>query len=152
MFILSKIPNFSLIDLNNRIFKYVHTDSVSLTLFVFFSPLDCAACLQELKYLSKIYNKFNQKGVRIIGIANHPDKRELKHYVDRMKITFPVLYDERAMLTHRLKIPSTPFKILVDSEDNIIHTSERHYTSVEQQSYCKKLKRIIENYLSKRPM
>jgi len=46
--------------------------------------------------------------VRIIAIARHTNKRELRDWVENSERFFPVLYDEESKVTKEFGISKTP--------------------------------------------
>lgn len=58
--------------------------------------------------------------MKIVGIANHNDLKELKDWVKNSEIFFPVLFDKDSQITKSLGIEQTPVKVLIDKNIKIL--------------------------------
>jgi len=135
------IPDFLLSDLEDNVHDSKKIIGLSpFTLFVFFSPSDCAPCLLERELWKEISDS---NKVNIIGIARHVDKRELKDWIENSEISFLVLYDEKSMLTEKLGIDKTPLKLLTDNRGNILFIDNIRATRSEQKVFVNKLDELL---------
>ena len=51
----------------------------------------CGPCRDELPFLIKLHNKYNDKGLKIVGISLDTDGPEaMQKIADRMKVNFPI--------------------------------------------------------------
>lgn len=105
-------------------------------LLVFFSPLDCAPCLEEKYLWQKIYD---EGIIKLVGIGRHIDARELRNWVDNSGLSFPVLYDADYEVTKSFRIKRTPFKILLKSERKILLVDNARASVIEQEEFVSKL-------------
>jgi peroxiredoxin len=114
----------------------------NLSLLVFFSLNDCAACLAENSLWQKIYQ---QTGINVIGIAEHLNEFELKGWVENSGLTFPVLYDKDRKFTNEIMgITETPLKILVDNSAKIVLTDPVRIYKNEQEEFLRKLEGFVK--------
>jgi len=115
---LKKFPDFQMKEIKEGKIFSLNTilSQKSHTLFVFFSPSDCGACLFERILWQDIYNKGI---VNVVGISSH-NIRESKKWVNQTKLSIPILYDENGKLRKLLGIKRTPIKILIDQQRNIL--------------------------------
>jgi peroxiredoxin len=134
-------PNFVLNDLNGVRYNFEEIFGNSpYTLLVFFSPLDCRPCLEEMN----LWQRISEEGkVQVVGVARHIDKRELKNWVQNSDIIFPVLYDGESQVTKMFNIKKTPLKILIDSKGNILLVDKARVAPYDQIRFVKKLNKII---------
>ncbi len=140
--ILDLIPTFLLYDLNGVRYRYDDIlNSKAYTLLVFFSPVDCRSCLNERDLWNRISK---ERRIKIIGIATHSDKKELKDWVENSEIYFPVLYDEESQITNKLNIKRTPLKLLIDSKGKILLIDRVRITLYEQKEFIKILDEMIK--------
>lgn len=127
------VPVFTLKDLDEMecrvqdlLFEY------SYTLFVFFSPSDCASCLYE----SNLWRRLSdEKRINVIGIAKHSDKRELVDWATNNGLTFRVLFDQNMDVTRAFGVTDTPFRILADRYGKIILTDKVRVSNLEQEAF-----------------
>ncbi|HZX11383.1 MAG TPA: TlpA disulfide reductase family protein [Acidobacteriota bacterium] len=137
------IPNFELYDLN--MVRY-NSEEISrnspYTLLVFFSPIDCAPCLEE----KDLWKRISEEGkVKIVGIGRHIDMKELRDWVENSEIFFPVLYDIESKVTKKFGISKTPLKILINNKGKIILIDRVRITSSEQEEFIEILYEITKN-------
>ena len=53
----------------------------------------CGPCRDELPFLIKLHNKYNDKGLKIVGISLDTDGPEaMQKIADRMKVNFPIYW------------------------------------------------------------
>lgn len=138
---IKSVPDFILYDLNGV--RYSSQEILSnspYTLLVFFSPADCASCLYEKELWKRISEA--QK-VKIIGIARHMDKRELRDWVENTEIFFPVLYDVESKVIKEFGISKTPLKVLIDDMGEILMVDDVRITLSEQEEFIKELNKIL---------
>jgi len=90
-------------------------------LIILFNPYDCSQCLNEASYWEKIFETFSSDDLVVLGISNIRRKYELKAFIRRKRIKFPVLLDENANINKLLKINRTPIKLLISPEKDIIY-------------------------------
>lgn len=94
-----------------------------IRVFVFFSPLDCQPCLNELELWDEISRKFAPDELSIVGISNADNSRMAVAFQEAHHLSFHVLYDQGRRKTDELKITETPMRIICDQEGTILHRS-----------------------------
>ena len=84
-----------------------------------FWAVNCHACRIEIPHLQSLYNKY--KDVTIIGMGLDNDVEEIKRFVDRTDITYPVLVDgwETA---RAFDFRATPTTVLLDAHNRVYKT------------------------------
>lgn len=134
-------PSFALNDMKGKRYELDELfNGSSFVLLIFFSPLDCAPCLEE-KYL---WQRIAEEGrVKVVGVGRHVDARELRNWVSNSGLTFPVLYDYESRVTRNFAIKRTPFKILLDSTRKILLADPPRMSSLEQEEFIFRLNRAI---------
>jgi peroxiredoxin len=80
-----------------------------------------------------------ERKVKIIGIARHVDKQELKDWVENSEISFPVLYDKDSKITNMFNIKKTPMKILINNSGKVLLADESRSNRFEQKEFIKML-------------
>jgi peroxiredoxin len=95
-----------------------------IRVFVFFSPLDCQPCLNELELWEQISHAFLPNELSVVGIgnANHPNM--LLAFQRAHHLSFTILYDAGRQKTTALQIKDTPVRIICDREGKILHQSQ----------------------------
>lgn len=140
---IKTVPNFTLSDLKGKKYesKRIIKDS-PFTLLVFFSPTDCISCLHEKELWKIISEKI--RGIKIVGIARHINKRELTNWVENAELKFPILYDKESEITKSFGINRTPLKVLTDSKGKILLIDKVRITNSEQENFIKELNKIVK--------
>lgn len=86
LFYGKRIPRFSIIDIkgNNISLKNKYN-------LLYFSNLDSSGDIRTARYLDKLYNKYNNYGLLIIGIIEK-DKNSIEKFRIHENINYPLLY------------------------------------------------------------
>jgi peroxiredoxin len=124
----SVAPDLSLPAVNGRAVNlqdYRGGKKVILTFFTSWSK----SCQEELSALNDLYRS-NKSGLEIIAVSFDKKSKELKNYLTKADLPFPVLQDKKlsAIDTYQIVIIPTTFclntegvieKVFVDYDDNI---------------------------------
>ncbi len=102
-----------------------------------FSATWCPYCVQEIPALKTIYNKYNYKGVEIIHIDPKESRDRVQRLVDKYKIPYQVLLDEKGEITGKYKVLGLPTIIYLDQKRNI-----KWRTSGGEQDYEGRLREL----------
>lgn len=134
-------PGMSLLDLKSR---YLGKAAQSgFTLFVFFSPTDCPACLQEALIWQKLHLNSQHLDLQVIGIMNHIDKAEGEQFLKQLGVTFPVFFDNTAFLKNKYRIGETPEKVLIDSKGETLLTNPGSDTEEKKRAFEETVLKIV---------
>ncbi len=79
----------------------------------------CPPCRKEIPGLMAIREKYGANNVYILGISIDHSMSDLKNFVKKMDINYPVVR-VGSDVTQLFEIRSIPHNILVDKDDNII--------------------------------
>ena len=114
-----KLPK---IDIRNLNYMHVNLDSIinsnEYSLLVIFSPSDCGNCLEQEQILWQDLAEL--QNVELLGISHHKYLNELKEYVYNENINFDVFQENDGKLIEWLHPLTSPLKILVDRNRNIV--------------------------------
>lgn len=83
----------------------------------------CASCIREMPALTKVFEKYQSRGYRMVAVAMpyDPPNRVLD-YARTRKLPFDVVLDiDGSVLRAFRDVPGTPTSFLVDRKGNIIH-------------------------------
>jgi peroxiredoxin len=72
----------------------------------FFQP-DCLQCQSEAKALQAIHQKYDGKGVRVIGIAHREDARAARAFAERLGVSYPLLLGTGSQVSKQLAAGDT---------------------------------------------
>lgn len=87
--------------------------------------MDCPPCLKAIPLLNELHNKYNEMGLKIVGINpfnnNEKDLKRMPNFLSHNKIDYPILFIDREQ-NKQLKVPAYPSFYLVDHEGQILHS------------------------------
>ncbi len=137
----SEISTASLLDIKHR---YLSAQSESdFTLFIFFSPTDCPACLRESIIWQRLFEARDALHLSVIGIVGQCSRQEAETARSRLGITFPLLFDVNAVMAPAFGLERTPEKILVNRAARVILTSPPYQKEEMQQRFEQEVRQSV---------
>lgn len=105
----------------------------------------CKPCVDELKAYQKIYNKYSEKGMKMVAISNDNERSiaKVKPFVKRKKLTFEVLFDPNRKIAKKYYANNVPHTIIIDKSGNIVYSHAGYKRGDE-----KKVQKIITDLLN----
>jgi peroxiredoxin len=73
--------------------------------------------------LIKLYNEFNNKGFVVVGINDKEEKKIVKKYIDKYKLTFPVPLDIHGKVVKEYGVRAHPDHFLINKRGELIGKS-----------------------------
>ncbi len=119
----TEIESFILKDLNDQ--EYNWEDYKDKIVLLHFWSTECSACKKELKELQSLYEHYqqNQQEVILLSIVSPQldgkSQQEIEKFIQKEKITFPVLIDKTGELFKEFGVVSYPNTFIV--KDSKIH-------------------------------
>jgi peroxiredoxin len=136
-------PSFSLPSINGEMIQFNPSDA-PFTLLFFFSPTDCAPCLDDALILQKLYREQGD-ALRVIGIASFTNRKEVIEFA-RGRIEFPLVIDEEGRVTQSLfKIERTPRKLLVNQKGEVVYASGPTHDALAREKFFQSIRQIVNN-------
>ncbi len=117
-----KVEKFILKDQNGKTHDW--KDYKNKTVLLHFWSTDCIACKKELKELEKLYNYYNKNKEEVVLLSivspklEHKSKKQIKKFIEKRDISFPVLMDETGEFFSKFEIISYPNSFIV--KDSVI--------------------------------
>jgi len=112
---------------SNFTLKNLEGEDVSLSQFrgkyllINFWATWCAPCKIEMPSLEKLYRQFKSDNFDMIGISNDMfGARVVRPYIKATNLTFPMLLDQRMIVSRQFGIVSLPTTVLIDPQGIII--------------------------------
>jgi peroxiredoxin len=113
----------------------------------------CGPCRQEMPELEKLYQRYSKAGFTILGIniENSTDttkRDEILNFVTEKKLSFPVLYDNKKVVTTTLeqqflgKNMGMPTTVFLDRNGNARFLHEA-YKPGDEATYKKMIKTLL---------
>ncbi len=82
----------------------------------------CAPCLMEMPSMQQLYNQFDREQFEILAVSSDFDGAAVvKPYVDRLRLTFPILLDTEFRANNDYRITGLPTTVIVDRDGVIVH-------------------------------
>jgi peroxiredoxin len=111
-------PDFALKDLNGRVYRL--SDFKGRVVLLNFFATWCGPCRQEVPHLLNLRKKFGDQGVEVIGVSlDHEVDRALRPFVQRYRITYPVLLGTRKVVLDYGGIRGIPTTFVIDHNGTI---------------------------------
>jgi len=118
-------PDFSLPDMEGKIVR-LYDQLGKGPIYITFWATWCKPCLEEMKIIQGIYEKYQIQGLRVLAINNEGPKAmsKIKSFVKSNSWTFDILIDKDGEVFRRkYKGFAQPYSVLTDSEGKIIFSS-----------------------------
>ncbi len=81
----------------------------------------CAPCREELPVLQRLYDRHRSRGFTVIGVNVDRERRNMDGFVERFRLTFPVVHDANHRVADRYAPTTMPSSYLVDRAGVVRH-------------------------------
>ncbi|MCB1056002.1 MAG: TlpA family protein disulfide reductase, partial [Acidobacteria bacterium] len=100
----------------------------------------CGPCRIQAEVLEGLYPEYHPLGLEVLSIDVEEDEAQVRSFVEREKVPFHVLLDERGAVSGGFNVQALPTVVLLDGQGQIVFqragvTSERE------------LRRILDRYV-----
>ena len=115
----ARLPEIGLIDLNGK-----RVDLAALrgkVVVVDFLASWCAPCKQEMPILDRLYKKYRERGLVVIGVSVDQELTNLRDLLKQVKVTFPVVHDKAHAVADRYKPARMPSSYVIDRNGVVRH-------------------------------
>lgn len=80
----------------------------------------CPPCEREMPYIENMYNKYKDKGIEIVSVNLDSTELVVQNFIDKYKLTFPVLRDKDMTVRDLYEIKPIPSSIFISPEGKIV--------------------------------
>ncbi|MBT4329459.1 MAG: TlpA family protein disulfide reductase [Gammaproteobacteria bacterium] len=116
-------PNFTLQDLNTN---QQSLDSLKgKVVLVNFWASWCPPCIEELPSMNRIYQRYRDQGLEILAINFQEQPEEIADFMKKVKIDFPVLFDQEGAVADQWNVFSMPTSFLINREGKMVYSVGR---------------------------
>lgn len=115
------VDQFSLIDNKGNVFDNKTLTDYKYTIINFWEPW-CGHCKNEMPDLNKIYEKYKDKGINVIGI--YKDEKNADEVISEYKVSYPVVHVDQEQFDKLFQVfscGSIPETIILDSNGILIN-------------------------------
>ncbi|MEW6325314.1 MAG: TlpA disulfide reductase family protein [Nitrospirota bacterium] len=82
----------------------------------------CGPCLMEMPSMQRLYEQFGREEFEILAVSSDFDGAAVvKPYVDRLRLTFPILLDAQFQANSTYRVTGLPTTVIVDRDGIITH-------------------------------
>lgn len=135
----SRAPDFALRDMTGK--------NVTLSAFkgkvvlLNFWATWCPPCRAEMPSLNKLYQEKKSRGFEVIAISTDRSLSSVKDFLEKNKVSFPVLFDGDRTAAKVYRVFSMPTTFLIDRNGTIVEKfyGEYNWTEAETKSKIEKL-------------
>ena len=80
----------------------------------------CAPCLTQISMMKSIYQRYNERGLTVLGIAVSEDAEKSRRAIKKHGITYPQLLNTQKQASIKYGILGTPYSILFAPDGTIL--------------------------------
>jgi len=102
----------------------------------------CGPCRQEMPELERLYQKYRKAGFVLLGISVDDKPEAARAMARQLKVSFPVLFDDRKQVSRRYDVDAMPSTLLVD-RNGVVRFVHRGYRSGVEKQYEEKLRELL---------
>jgi peroxiredoxin len=102
----------------------------------------CGPCRQEMPLLDALYAKYQRAGLVMLGVNIDEDRADAVEMAQTLKVTYPILFDERKDVSRAYEVGTMPVTVLIDREGVVRYVSEGFKPGYEKQ-YTEKLRELL---------
>jgi cytochrome c biogenesis protein CcmG, thiol:disulfide interchange protein DsbE len=118
----SPAPEIGLEDMTGRPIRLA--DLRGKVLVVDFWASWCGPCKEELPVLDRLYRKHRQDGLVVIGVSQDRDEANIRSFLRRQPVSFPIVHDAGHRVAKRYRPPRMPSSYVVDRKGIVRHVFE----------------------------
>jgi peroxiredoxin len=93
----------------------------------------CGPCRQEMPLLDELYTRYERVGFSLLGVNIDDDSQRAMDMISELGINFPVLFDDRKVVSKLYEVEAMPVTVLVDREGTVRHVHHGYKPGYEQQ-------------------
>lgn len=128
-----RAPEFKLKAINGKTVSLSDLRKGTTKLVVIdFWATNCPPCVAEIPHLQKLYQKYNKRGLVMVGISGYRGDtiEDVKSFVKDNKMTYPIPYDPGRKVLMKYGVRGLPTLFMIDKQ-GIIRNVEIGYTPPE---------------------
>lgn len=131
----STAPDFVLETLDGK--EVQLSDMRGKGVFLNFWGTWCKPCEKEMPYMENEYQNFKDKGVEILAVNIAESDLSVTQFVNRHRLTFPILMDRKSEITELYNIGPIPTTFLIDKNGEIVKVITGSMTQETVREYMK---------------
>ncbi len=102
----------------------------------------CGPCRQEMPLLSELHNKYKALGFTVLGVNVEQDTSDAKKLLKEMPVSFPVVFDDKSVVSKQYDVVAMPSTVLVDRNGKMRYL-HKGYKPGEEEIYLEMVRSLI---------
>jgi peroxiredoxin len=102
----------------------------------------CGPCRQEMPLLDELYSKYQRAGFTLLGVNIDATAAQAGEMVHALKVTYPVLLDDRQEVSRAYRVGSMPLTVLIDRQGVVRYVSQGFKPGFEKR-YAEWLRELL---------
>ena len=102
----------------------------------------CGPCRQEMPLLEEIYSRYQPAGFTLLSVFTETDNKKADNFLKDVPVSFPVLYDNKNVVSELYDLDSMPYTIIIDRNGNQ-RFRHRGYKPGDESEYRNLIKDLI---------
>lgn len=102
----------------------------------------CSRCREQLDQIDELYQAHRDDGFTVLSVAITDEPHHVQEIVDSLKLSFPVLFDERKTAARLYDPSSIPLTLLIDPHGRIRYVHEK-YRRGDEVAYREQLTELL---------
>ncbi len=102
----------------------------------------CGPCREEMPLLDAMSKKYGPMGFTLYGINVDADTADAKKVLEKIKVTYPVLFDPESKLSELYKVEGMPFSVVIDKKGQVRYI-HKGYSLGDEKKYAKYIMELV---------
>ena len=133
------VPSFKLEQLRDGVLSFPEDLQGKIVVINFWADW-CPVCENEMNAIEPVYQKYQDQGLVILAINVRQGRSTVAAFINRQKITYDVLLDERGEVTRNYAVVGLPTTFILDRKGNL-------HTRIAGEAKPELLERIVKELL-----
>jgi thiol-disulfide isomerase/thioredoxin len=102
----------------------------------------CGPCRTEMPLLDAMSKKYGPMGFLLYGINVDADTDDAKNVLEKIKVSYPILFDPESKLSDLYKVEGMPYSVLIDKKGQIRYI-HKGYVPGDEKKYAKVIMELV---------
>jgi len=103
----------------------------------------CGPCRQEMPLLEQIHAKYEPLGFTLVGVNVEEDSAAAKAWLQKVPVSFPVLFDTRNTVSGTFGVAAMPSSVLIDREGKVRYVHQG-YKPGDEARYAEMIRALVK--------
>ena len=103
----------------------------------------CGPCRQEMPLLTQLHDKYEPLGFTMLGVNVEPDSAAAVAWLQKVPVTFPILFDTTSDVASRFGVEGMPSSVLLDRQGKVRYV-HRGYKPGDEAKYADMIRSLVK--------